>query len=268
LVVAFAVSVLPDDYYRSTTLIAVQGQQSGLLGELTGSGLGALGSLAGINIDAESRREEFLAVFGSREFIIRFVRTHGLLAAMYADRWDLQLGDWRKDVDPEDLPSDEEIFKRFTRKYLDVYDDRSSGLVRIGVRLPEPKLAADSLNAMVADANALLQSRAVAENTQAIEYLEDELRRTSVEDVRQALLRVVEAKYKDNALAHSSADYAFRVLDRAIPQRADKPEGPNRLALFLGVLMIGLALVVALRVNGSGPSAALRGIAARFSDRE
>ena len=55
-----------------------------------------------------------------------------------------------------------------------------------------------------------------------VEYLNQELEKTNVAELRQAIYRLIEAQIKQKTLARLRDEYVFRVLDPAAPPDSDE----------------------------------------------
>jgi uncharacterized protein involved in exopolysaccharide biosynthesis len=123
---------------------------------------------------------------------------------------------------------------------LDIKEEELDGLITVTVDWTDPKVAAQWANEMVALANELLRTRAMDESTRNIDYLNQQLSKTDVVEIRLALYRLIENETKQLMLANGKIEYAFTVIDPAVA-----PEirvSPKRTLMTLIGFAIGCVL--------------------------
>lgn len=220
--IAALVSTYLPSVYRAQVLVApVQQGGAGALGALQ-SQVGGIAALAGIDLGgtADTRKESF-ARLASSGFARDFIVTEQLLPALYPERWDAQAGQWRAGGK---VPTIEDGVRRFTRDVRAVNEDRKTGLVTLTVDWYDPVLAEQWANGLVELANERLRMEAVANSRQRIDFLNAELRKTDVLELRQAIYRLVESQLNNAMLASVQEEFAFRVIDAAVvPDRRARP---------------------------------------------
>lgn len=236
---AVAMAFLLTPKYRAEVVIAPAESPSGL--SQIGGQLGDLASLAGINIGGAGNRksDEALEYLRSRLFTARFISRHALLPVLFASKWDARRGQWR---DKDDVPTISEAVKTFSTKIREVVEDRRTGIVTVAIIWSDPKLAAEWANSLVAEADAELRERAIAEQTRSINYLTSEALRTADVDIRSTVYKVMESELKNVMLARTRDAYAFKVIDPAMVRDRRDRDSPNRplvvfLGLFLGIIV-------------------------------
>ncbi len=119
---------------------------------------------------------------------------------------------------------------------LSIGEDRRRGTLIVAIEWADPKMAADWANEYVALANELIRTRAIDDSTRNIAYLNEQIERTNVMEVQRVMYNLIEAETKNLMLANVRLDYAFNVIDPAVP-----PElriSPRRKVMVL----VGLAL--------------------------
>ena len=229
--------------YRAEVVISPADSPSGL-GQLGGQ-LGDLASLAGINIGGGGNRkaDEALEYLRSRVFTAGFINRHALLPVLFAKKWDAHRSQWR---DKDDVPTISEAVKKFSTNIRQIVEDRRTGIVTVAVIWSDPKAAADWANSLIADADAELRARAVAEQTRSIDYLEKEALSTPDVDIRTTVYKVMESELKNAMLARTRDAYAFKVIDPAtVADRRDR-DSPNRPLVVLLGLVLGIIVGVVI----------------------
>ena len=138
-VLAFVGSAFMTPIYRSEALLAPAEESGG--GALTAmlSNFGGLGRLAGLGNTGPTRKDEALAMLRSRAFVAAFVESKDGFAILYPDAWDAEAGVWANSG--ADVPSEQDIYLRFTRSVLSVNENPDSGIITVGISLPDRLVA-------------------------------------------------------------------------------------------------------------------------------
>jgi uncharacterized protein involved in exopolysaccharide biosynthesis len=232
--------------YRATTVLvpAETGRGGGIFGSALGE-LGGLASLAGIEMGGgASETEEALAVLRSRSFTEGFIKDLGLLPKLFPDKWDAAAGTWKKDIGQP--PTLAHAYKRFHKRIRSVMEDKKTGLINVDIRFTDREQAAQWANVMVDRLNEEMRRRAIEKADASLRYLEQEFQTSSNVATRQAIGRLIEAQVNQRMLANVTREYAFRVVDRALPAEADDPASPNKLALLIAGPVAGFTIGVVL----------------------
>lgn len=236
---SYAASYLVTPVYRAELVASVVSSQpeSSRLSSLVGQ-FGGLAALAGVQVPESKSEEEAVAVLRSRAFTEDFIRRHGLMQKLFAGIWDADAGAWLVD-DPEDAPSLEDAWVVFDQGVRRVSKDPETGLLTVLVDWTDPGLAAQWANQLVADVNDALRRRAVDEAERSIAYLNRELERTGIVEVRQAIYSLLEHEIQKIMLANVRDQYAFKVIDPAQAPEEDRYVEPNRMLLAVAGLVLG-----------------------------
>lgn len=247
-----ALAFLQQPVYRATTLLApvAEPDAGASLGSAL-SNLGGLASMAGINISSDSAVEDYIAILRSRDFGIQFITEKDLAPLLFREDWNAARGEWLE----SQAPTIWEAWDRFNNEIRKVEVDRSTGHVSLSVEWHEPLVAADWANDLVRMVNERIRSDVVAEAQRSIQYLNEELASTAVVELEAAIFRLVESQVNRIMLANVRPEYAFRVLDPALPPDADDFVRPKRLMLILGggilggaILLVAIGLLVFIRL--------------------
>lgn len=209
------------------------------------SQFGGLASLAGVSLGGDNSKAEAYAMLTSREFTDEFIRDESLLQVLYAKRWDAETGSWRPSLLKRD-PTPADAFRTFHRKIRWVDQDRRSGIVTLGIRWKDPELAARWANDLVARVNARMRDRAIQDARRNLEHLQAQYQQIQVVSLRDSVARVMESEVRREMLAAVRTDYAFRVIDPAIPAEAHEFVSPRRTRLIAGAFVLGAMLGVLL----------------------
>lgn len=233
--------------YRAEVVLAPVEDQS-LPGGL--AQLGGLASLAGISLPTSGNGESSLAVLKSRDFAREFIQEHGLLTVLLANEWDATRSKW-KAANAEDEPDLRDAVKYFDEKVRGVTEDRRTGLVTLSMTWIDADEAAEWANMLAERINSKLRARALEESGRNIEYLKEEIQGATLIGLQQSLSRLLESEMQKALLARGSAEFAFKVVDRAwVPK---KPVWPRRMLVVSGAvgagLFSGMILVVLLHLR-------------------
>jgi uncharacterized protein involved in exopolysaccharide biosynthesis len=212
------------------------------------SRLGGVAGLLGVDFGSVGNSTEAsLALLRSRQLGTQFILENDLMPRLFADRWDAARKQWA--VGEAEVPTLQDAFDLFSKGILSVREDRKTGLVILGVDWKDRQEAATWANAIVDKANGYMAQQAVDETDRSIKYLNAELARTDEVGLRQAIYSLIEVEIKKRMLARTRADYAFRVLDAAVPPQVWKRVKPNRVLYLLAGLILGGGLGIAIGLS-------------------
>jgi uncharacterized protein involved in exopolysaccharide biosynthesis len=237
-VLAVAAALLMQPVYRAEALLLpVTDGSSRSLGQFAGQ-FGVLAQLAGPAFSATGETAAALATLESRALIETFIEENKLLPVLFSPRWDEHGRSWLIS-DPSEIPTLHDGYDQF-RKILTVVEQKKTGLVKVMIDWRDPGLAAVWVNDLVTRANRMLRDRAIQESEQHLDYLNAELGKTSVSELRQSLFSLIEAELKRAMLAKGNDQYAFKVLDPAIVP--NKRHSPKRRQIVVIGFAVGLLL--------------------------
>jgi uncharacterized protein involved in exopolysaccharide biosynthesis len=261
-VIAVIVALMLPNIYRAEVLLAPnhQGGAGGL--SALADQFGGLASLAGINIDDGSSDKTAigLRILKSRKFISEYIERHDILVPLMAstgwdsetgeieinpDAFDVLSGTWIRDVRPpkKTIPSLQEAYKKFM-KILSVSQDNQSGFVTVSVEHYSPGVAKQWVDWLIDDLNQSTMRRDVADAEQAIEYLNQQIDKTPLADLKNVFFGLIEEQTKTVMLAEVSDEYLLKTLDPAVVP--ELKAGPKRSMIVLVVTFLGgfLGIVV------------------------
>lgn len=243
-VCAFVAGLLMTKTYRARVLaVPVIGESAqAQLGSLSSavSGVAArLGlGIGGASGSAALAEEEALATVTSYAFLEQFINDLQLLPILYADRWNPQRGTW--DVtDAEDIPTVSDAYDLLKDHVISINRDVRTGLVTLAIEWKDPNLAASWANTLIERVNEVMRQRAISEATKTMDYLNGELERSNVLELRQSIYSVIEANINKVAMANVRREYAFRVIDAAVAPRPDDYEKPKKLLMAVVGFVLG-----------------------------
>jgi capsular polysaccharide biosynthesis protein len=240
--IAVTIALLLPPKYRARALVAPVTQQNGSTGGGALRELGGIAALAGIELGGGGRKEEYLATLTAPGLAREFIQAHNLLPILYADRWDPQAERWRAGAK---VPTLGQAVRRFTDDVVSISDDRRTSVVTVTVDWYSPQLAAQWANGLIETVNDRLRADAIRTAQSSLEYLDKELAKTNVIEIRQAIYRLVEEQVSNAMLANVQREYAYRFIDAAVapdqrysPKRAVMGAVGAAVGLFLGVVVV------------------------------
>jgi len=160
---------------------------------------------------------------------------------LYASKWDTERQRWNVPQDEQPTPGKAYALFGHVRS---VKQDEDTHLVTLQIEWKDRMAAAAWANDLVERLNAEMRQRAIAHADASVGYLERELNTTSAVATREAINRLIEAQIKQRMLANVTREYAFRVVDRAVPADSDDPVRPRKFLLLVGGALFGFVLGV------------------------
>lgn len=257
--VFFSLSV--PNQYKATVLLAPAQSGSGDLSSAIGQ-FGGLASFAGVTIGSGDISESKIAqeIMKSWSFIETFIVENNLAVMVYAAKgwdkasnklvinekaYDLENNKWLlKDYDTGSLrpPTSWRLFKKFS-KMLSVSEVKKSGLISVSIEYFSPQIAKDWLDMYIETINKHMQARQVAKVSNNISYLEAQIDKTSIAEMREVFYTIIEEQTKNKMVAEASPDYAFvAVSSSMLPEEKSRPK--RALICILGAIFGGLFSVL------------------------
>lgn len=225
--------------YKVETLLAPQDSASSdqLLNQF-GSQLGALGLGRVLGQDGQNQTEVSIAILESRQFLGDFISRHDLMPVLFASQWDEEAGDWAEGVDP--IPTINDAYRRLSRNVLLVDRDEVSGLVTVSMEWFDAEVAHGWLTQLISDLNQEVRRRERDEARRSLEFLREELARTDIVELQQALHQLSRAELQKLTLANVRDEFAFKTIDPPYLPDADDPIWPKPPLILLSSIFLGL----------------------------
>jgi len=235
MLLAIGFAFLSTPIYRAELVMAPSTEEeSGGLSSLAGQ-FGGLASLAGVNLGGGNDVARVLATLKSRAFLVPFLRQEKIVP-LFVQRLS------------GEIPSTLDVYEMFSEDVLDIRKDNKTGLMTLGVEWRDPVLAAHWANTLVERLNEHQRQAAIREAQQSIDYLNQQLAKTSVMDMQQAIYRLIESQTRVIMLANVKKEYVMQIIDPALaPEKRVRPQ--RSLILVLGAmlsLMMGIFIVFLL----------------------
>jgi hypothetical protein len=253
------VTAYEPSYEAQMVVIPIQQHGSAGQGFAAGAGLQSLG----INLGPRqaSNFDRFQLVFESLEFAEMMNAKHGLLHKIYADSWDKASGSWRRPQGERFVRNEAlrqslnrnnwrepsiQALSRFLRGSVKFKAVDQGQFQRITFAHRDRDFAIWLLSAAYAEAEQLIRSQDAMESAQRRQYLEEQLRRSTIIEVRQALAQLLTNEERQAMFMQGSLPYVARVA--IAPYASEQPIEPDFLVMVSGPVLVGLgtALLILL----------------------
>jgi uncharacterized protein involved in exopolysaccharide biosynthesis len=186
------------------------------------SQLGGLASLAGLQVGGGANAQA-QGVLTSRHLIEEFIKKQDLvqqLTAKSGKRATLWFA-----------------VKSFQETVIKIHEEELKGLTTISIDWFDPATAAKWANGFVALANELMRARAIEDAGRNVAFLNKQIAETREVEIQRSLSNLIESETKTLMLASGRQDYAFRVVDPAVPPEIR--HSPRRTLLVLSGAALG-----------------------------
>jgi len=200
------------------------------------SGLGALASMAGLNIGGDASNKEgvsALATLKSRTFLTEFIKNNNIKPELFPELWSIEKEDWIEDV-PSDISAVSILKKMIT------YKKKESGIITYQIDSNYPQLSEYLANNIITSINNYVRKQAVEEAEKSIVFLKKELSSTNLAGIQKTIYSQIEAHTQRKTLANARDQYAYKVIDKAVESLS--PSWPNKLQVSLLGLVAGIIL--------------------------
>jgi len=200
------------------------------------SGLGALASMAGLNIGGDAANKEgvsALATLKSRTFLTEFIKNNNVKPKLFPELWSIEKEDWIGDA-PSDINAVSILKKMIT------YKKKESGIITYQIDSNFPQLSEYLANNIITSINNYVRKQAVEEAEKSIVFLKKELSSTNLAGIQKTIYIQIEAHTQRKTLANARDQYAYKVIDKAVESLS--PSWPNKLQVSLLGLVAGIIL--------------------------
>tara|TARA_B100000212_G_scaffold323158_1_gene282987 strand:+ start:675 stop:1610 length:936 start_codon:yes stop_codon:yes gene_type:complete len=246
----------PNQYKATVLLAPAQSDNSNLSGVL--GQMGGLASFAGLNIGGGESNQSQIAqeIMKSWSFVEGFIADNDLAVEVYAvDGWNRESNQLQIDNDlynadtqtwlvenvntgEAGAPSGWELYRSFSER-INVSEDPQSGLVSVSLEYYSPILTKQWLDLYISAINEHMQVREVEKVSNNISYLEAQIEKTTVAEMKDVFYSLIEEQLKNRMVAEASPDYTFVVVSPSmVPEEKSQPK--RVLICILGTLLGGM----------------------------
>lgn len=228
--------------------------------------------MAGIRLGKDDQStNEAIAIMGSRDFILQFIKDFNLKPIIFENRWSSENSKWStpgivertlsvfdspternaenqaksRYNDPNE-PTDEDTYEFFSKNLLDISQDKKTNMVTVSVRAYSPEQAAAWGKSLIQRLNDHMKSSKKAEAEKSIAYLQEALKQTTLVDMQKSIYQLIESQTKTIMLTNARDEFSLKTIDPAfIPDQNFKPK---RMMMLVAGAIIGLLLVSSLHI--------------------
>jgi uncharacterized protein involved in exopolysaccharide biosynthesis len=180
-----------------------------LLGEIEG-----LAAMAGISIPYNSNIDIIVKTISSRKFLQNFTA-----------KYDIDVSNYKSDDGKNiDIVA---IFQTSLKIDVDVKSDA----LEISLSWSDKNNVHTILNNLVLFTNEHFRQKAISNSNKKLNYLTDELTKTTLQDMRAVLFKLIASEKQKAMLANVNEDFALEVIDPAFPGYLVKPKRKMIVAL-------------------------------------
>ena len=256
------------DIYRSETILAPRVGDSGGAGGMGGfsSQLGGLANLAGVNLNMGGYAPEgvfALETLKSRRFFADYLYKEVVVDLFAVKTWD-EKGrrvEYKTGVyDPENnrwvktgtstdtKPSVQAAYSAFKGSLI-VYEDIKTGYIKVSMDHFSPVVAREWILLITKYINEDSRLRAIEEAENAIKYLGDQRKKTSLLNLDGIFSRLIEEQTKNLMLANIKEQYVFQVVEPpVVPEGRISPQSRWILIFgFISGVLMSIFVVLAIQ---------------------
>tara|TARA_B000000475_G_C16005177_1_gene450600 strand:- start:5643 stop:6608 length:966 start_codon:yes stop_codon:yes gene_type:complete len=219
---------------------------------LEGSQVSALASFAGIEGNKTSVDDTTLAmaIFTSRKFVKSFLEDNNLIVPiMTLEGWNKETNediysnsfDEEKGIWVGKKPTDGEIYNKFLST-VQLSKGSSQGIYTVSVQTLSPTFSQNLANKVINEINENVRIIRAREASENIEYLENQLTKTVVKDIKATLYGLIFEQNKDLMMAEVRKDFVFKVIDPAIVP--EQKTYPVRSVICIIITLLGFFVAV------------------------
>ena len=245
--------------YKSEATLIVNKSDS-YLSETSGLGpsYGGLATIAGLGSMTQEDSKVSLAknYLNSRKFIYEFIESEKLKPILLATiGWSLDAGlifdqsKYSQEINKwleVDEPSLNDAYQHFIDNNFEFIEDASSGTYKLIVKHYSPELAKEMVDLLIQRINKKVKQIEIDNAKKNIRYLENELVKAEVSDMRKLFYRLIEKQQQKLMLAKVQEDFVFQTIDPAITP--EKKYAPSRLLIVILITFLSTAFAATLTV--------------------
>ena len=194
--------------------------------------------LGGANVaQSNSTAPPARAILKSRSLAEEFIKRHNLQSEVFATSIiAINQSPWF-------------AVKRFREDILSINEDMRSGLTTVRIDWTDPMTAARWANDFVALANELIRSRALEDAKRNIAYLNEQIEQTNIVELQRIMYNLIENETQVVMMANARAEYAFAVVDPAVPPEQRHSPWRTFIVLLGGTLGFFIGIIASFLHN-------------------
>jgi LPS O-antigen subunit length determinant protein (WzzB/FepE family) len=248
----FGISLFIPNHYKAYALLSPkEGSESNQT-----SSLGSLAKFAGIktSTDQISKTDEAIARILSFDFFMEFIEAEGVLENLIAVKgWSkssntiiyddsiINQGKWN--LESKYFTDNKFSYLKAYDDYLDaisIYQDNESGFIHFSFSSRVPNLAQEFATNILYSIDTIMRDADRLEAKEAISFLEDQLKQTSLNEIKLNITELLKVHLQDAMMTEVSDNYVFKIIDS--PRLPEKKSEPQRIIYLALGMVLGMVL--------------------------
>lgn len=244
--------------YRSTVVLSPADNSGNTIAGSMSTQIGGIASLAGISLGANESSESLAAleIMQSWSFIDSFISNNNLMVKLEAAKnWDKQANKLVIDNNIYNIesrqwingaPTSFQLYENLIGR-MEVIKNIETKMIKVSMDHFSPIIAKELLVLYIKAINDHMRLRKLEESELNIGFLEAQLKKTSLREMKEILFSLIETETKNIMLAEARPEYAFSTVSEAMI--AEEKNSPTRsriviLATFFGGLSTTLFYMI------------------------
>ena len=228
-------ALMMTDYYKSEAVMSVRdnSENKNLLSQFGGAA-----SLMGLNVSStDDKASQTIQLIQSRKFIKHLLTFENILPSIMAaksydisskkllfdgDLYDSKSKNWigEPDENGSAKPSYLDAHGVYLNDLLSISQDKNTGFILIDIKHLSPIFAKEFLELIIRETNTILRKKDLEESNEALMYLTNELRKTSLVELKESIKNLIEAQLEVQMMSKINEDYVLVEIDPPfIPER-------------------------------------------------
>lgn len=228
-------ALMMTDYYKSEAVMSVRdnSENKNLLSQFGGAA-----SLMGLNVSStDDKASQTIQLIQSRKFIKHLLTFENILPSIMAaksydisskkllfdgDLYDSKSKNWigEPDENGSAKPSYLDAHGVYLNDLLSISQDKNTGFILIDIKHLSPVFAKEFLELIIRETNTILRKKDLEESNEALMYLTNELRKTSLVELKESIKNLIEAQLEVQMMSKINEDYVLVEIDPPfIPER-------------------------------------------------
>lgn len=252
LFIYYALSIPPS--YTARALLKVSDSQE--TSSSLNSSLSGLASMAGIRLGSSGANTEDIVMetILSRTFFTHISNIDRTLPNIMAvdhydsvnqkiiyntESYNSETNEWIK------LPSSYMAYRKYVTSVLGITKDKFTNFMVVSVTHKSPQYSKELLELIVNELNAIAREKEKFEADKRIEYLNQELAKTSIKDIKNTINVLLKSEMQKKMFAEVSEDYLVNYIDYPfVPEQQSAPN--KRVIVVFGVFFSNLIFILSL----------------------
>lgn len=253
---AIIYALLLPNYFTSQSILYPVVDEAGESSALSSmaSKYGGLAAASGISLPQNggvNKTAVMIATINSREFLAHLLEFDGIRQNLFATKsynpstkiieYDENIFDAETENWIDGMPSTLEVYKMYG-KAISLKEDKISGLITISITHMSPVFAKDFLQLIIYEINSTMRDKDIVESTESLNYLTNQLSKTSQSDIKFSINQLIESQLKKQMLTQVRKYYILNPIDA--PFIPEEKSEPKRSEIVIIITIIGFIISV------------------------